>query len=182
MELLNCIDLQLCSSFARSVAGVGIVSPRWVLQSLRSGKQQRCLTVSADASRHLPSAAAASGSILASNSGHAGSQACSHAGSDGAQQQRHQQGLSSELLSSKAARQHMLGQLAGGSAGGEAAGGGAVFGPSGAAANGVPSAAHQLAATPAELLTGVLWSVLDPPAAARLERRQRPAEEPADEE
>lgn len=34
--------------------GVGLVSPSWVLHSLRAGAQQRCVSISADATRHLP--------------------------------------------------------------------------------------------------------------------------------
>jgi hypothetical protein len=121
---------------------VGIVSPQWVLHSLRSGRQQRCLTVSADASRHLPAAAAVEGSPLAPSQPSVATA---------------QGGISGALLASREARQRVLSQLAAGGSPGVAA----------AAALGPP---RQPGATPSLLLSGLLWSVLDPPSAARLEQ------------
>ncbi|KAL4458919.1 hypothetical protein ABPG75_013784 [Micractinium tetrahymenae] len=138
--------------------GVGIVSPQWVHQSLRTGRQQRCLTVSADASRHLPA-----GSIEA-----AGSQPQQPIGPSSSPQQQ-QPGLSSELLLSREARQRMLSQLAGGSAGAAGTGG---TGDSPGSAAGAAAVVPQ-GTTPAELLSDLVWSVLDPPPAARKEA-QRP--------
>jgi hypothetical protein len=142
---------------------VGIVSPQWVLQSLRSGRLQRCLTVSAYASRHLPAAAAAAAAASASGASSEGSPAC-EAGA-GARQQ-----LPAELLS-REGRQQMLSQLAGSNT------------ASGAASPGSGAmAAHQQAPTPAELLSNVLWSVLEPPSKARLEgQRRQQGPLPADE-
>lgn len=132
--------------------GVGIVSPAWVAQSLKAGRQQRCLAVSADASRHLPAAASGTGGGQQQSQAGSGGSGGSVAGGGGAEQ------MSSELLQSREARQAMLSQLA--AAGG---GGGA---PAGCVPGAGPAAAHQKTATPAELLTGVHWSVLDAPAAA----------------
>lgn len=136
--------------------GVGIVSPAWVLQSLRSGRQQRCLHVSADASRHLPGA----GPAASAAAQRPGIEAASGGGGSSSTQQQQQQ-LPSELMLSKEARQQMLAQLSG--SGGDA----------GAAAGGVPGGSahqqHQQAATPAEMLCDVLWSVLDPATTARKE-------------
>lgn len=137
--------------------GVGIVSPSWVAQSLRAGRQQRCLAVSADASRHLPAAGAA-----ASAAGGAQQQSQGGGVAGGAE------GLSGELLQSREARQAMLSQLtAGGGSGGAPA--------AGATGALLPAAAHQQAATPAELLTGIHWSVLDLPAAAARAHAAQPA-------
>lgn len=150
--------------------GVGIVSPTWVIHSLRSGRQQRCLSVSADASRHLPSAGPATSA--ACGRGH--TQAGSQSGSGGSGTQSQQPLLPNELLVSKEARQQMLCQLAGGNSGSATAA--ALCGASGGSGGG--AAAHQQAVTPAELLADVLWSVLDPPAAACAEgqRLQRAAD------
>lgn len=137
--------------------GVAVVSPQWVLQSLRAGKQQRCLAVSADASRHLPAASVAS----SGEGAEAGAAAGSGSIPPRRPTQEQQPQLSSELLQSKEARQRVLSQLAG-SGGGEAAAADAAAG------------AHQQAATPAELLAGVVWSVLEPPAAATMEGQRAP--------
>ena len=161
--LISCPRNSLAPASVATPAGVGIVSPQWVLQSLRSGRQQRCLTVSADASRHLPAAAAAGASASAGGASSEGSPVC-EARADARQQ------LPVELLS-REGRQQMLSQLAGsGTASGAASpGSGAV-------------SAHQQAPTPAELLGGVLWSVLEPPSAARLEgQRMAQGPLPADE-
>ena len=139
--------------------GVGIVSPAWVAQSLRAGRQQRCLSVSADASRHLPAA------------GPTASPAPQHSEAGSGGSATHQQALPSELLSSREARRAVLAELA---AGGDAGSSAAAGTPGGA-----PGAAHQQAATPAELLTGLLWSVLEPPSAAwRQPARPAPLHDP----
>ncbi len=145
-------------------AGIGIVSPAWVLQSLRTGKQQRCLMVSADASRHLPAASAAAGSSQQPGS--------SEAGSGGGSSGTHASGkqLGGNLLASKEARQQALLQLTGKGAAAAACGGGSTPGPSGPSVPG----GHRPAATPAELLVGVLWSVLEAPHTARLEAQSQP--------
>jgi hypothetical protein len=39
--------------------GLNIATPEWVLQSLKAGRLQRCISLSADAARHLPGALAA---------------------------------------------------------------------------------------------------------------------------
>ena len=44
------------------------MSPDWVYSSLREGRQQRCLVVSADTSRHLPSSTGAGGAATARGS------------------------------------------------------------------------------------------------------------------
>lgn len=149
-----------------SHAGVGIVSPQWVLQSLRTGRQQRCLTVSADASRHLPSMAASGATPEASTRGGGPQQA-----SNSLLQQ--QEAASAEIPLSKEARQQMLSRLAGGGAATDA---GSLPGAAVAAAG--AGACHQLSATPAELLPDVAWSVLEPPTAARKEgdRAMQPQE------
>ncbi|PRW59970.1 BRCT domain DNA repair [Chlorella sorokiniana] len=144
--------------------GVGIVSPAWVLQSLRTGKQQRCLMVSADASRHLPAASTATDG---STQQAAGSEAGSGGGSSGSSMRTAGQQLSGDLLASKEARQQALLQLAGQ---GAAAAGGTRASTPGAAGPAMPGG-HRPAATPAELLVGVLWSVLESPHTARLEAR-----------
>lgn len=135
------------------------MSPQWVHQSLRTGRQQRCLTVSADASRHLPAASGAAASCQLQQ------QQGERSGAASSCLQR--QSLSSELLHSREAREQMLSQLAG-----SAAGAGAAQGSPASAAAAV--AAGPQASTPAELLPGVLWSVLDPPHLARQEEAQHP--------
>ena len=51
------------------IAGVSIVSPQWVLRSLKGGEAQRCLQISLDTVAHLPaSASEQAGSIRASTS------------------------------------------------------------------------------------------------------------------
>lgn len=143
---------------------MGIVSPLWVYQSLRAGRQQRCLAVSADASRHLP---AASGAAASSQL-----QQCEQVWSDAPSSCQTQHSLSRELLLSREARERMLSQLAG-VAGARLAGG------IGAAAFSAPVAAQQ-ASTPAELLSDVLWSVLEAPQSACKES-QRPCRGPIEE-
>ena len=101
--------------------GVGIVSPQWVAQSLRAGKQQRCLTVSADASRHLPAAMAAAGSDARGGS---------DAGSGGSTPSPAQQ-LSASCLPAGRRGKRMLGPLA---VGAGAAGAGAALGGTGTVA------------------------------------------------
>ncbi|PSC76077.1 hypothetical protein C2E20_0748 [Micractinium conductrix] len=134
--------------------GVGIVSPQWVHRSLRSGRQQRCLAVSADTSRHLPAASAAtSPSQQQTGSG------STRSSGDG------RPPLSSELLQSREARLLALSQLAGGTTG-------AAADAARPAARSGGGAAHQPATTPSELLGGVAWCVLEPPAAAVLEGSQ----------
>lgn len=144
---------------------MGIVSPAWVLQSLRTGKQQRCLMVSADASRHLPSASSATG---ISSQPPGSSEAGSGGGSTGAHSSKPQ--LSSDLLASRAARQQALMQLSGQGAAAPASARASTLGAGGPSVPG----GHRPAATPAELLPGVLWSVLELPHAARLEARCQP--------
>lgn len=139
------------------------MSPAWVLQSLRTGKQQRCLMVSADASRHLPAASATTHGGSSQQPG--SSETASGSGTHGSVQQ-----LSGALLASKEARQQALMELAGQGA--------AAVACAGASTPGIPGASmpggHRPAATPAELLVGVLWSVLEPPHMARLEGRCGP--------
>ena len=141
------------------------MSPAWVLQSLRAGKQQRCLMVSADASRHLPAASAAAS---CSSQQPGGSEAVSGGNSSATHTSLQQ--LSGALLASKEARQQALMQLAGGGAAAVAAAGASTPDAAGPSMPG----GHRPAATPAELLVGVLWSVLDPPHMARLEARCQP--------
>lgn len=145
-------------------AGVGIVSPAWVQQSLRAGKQQRCLTVSADASRHLPAAPVAG---ISNQQQPAVEER--RGGGTGSTQPSHQQ-LSGALLASKEARQQAIMELA---CGGAAAAAGAASGTPDAASARLPGG-HPPTGTPAELLVGVLWSVLEPPSAARLEAQRTP--------
>jgi len=142
---------------------VGIVSPQWVHQSLRTGRQQRCLTVSADTSRHLPatSAAADSSQLRQQASGTA-------RGGNGSGSSVEQ--LSPDLLLSREARQKMLSQLAGSN---DPAGAAAAAAGGHSAARPGALAAHQQATTPAELLGDVLWSVLEPPAAAQKEAAEQ---------
>ena len=145
--------------------GVGIVSPAWVLQSLRTGKQQRCLMVSADASRHLPAASTAGGG---SSQQPGSSEARSGGGNSGMHASGQQ--LNGDLLASKEARQQALLQLNGKGAAAAACAGASTPGTAGPSLLG----GHRPAATPAELLVGVLWSVLEAPHTARLEARCQP--------
>ncbi|GAB4823283.1 hypothetical protein N2152v2_010329 [Parachlorella kessleri] len=122
---------------------LGIISPQWVVRSLKSGRQQRCLMVSADATRHLPAGP---------------EQGCNQLkaplrGTDSSR------GSMSPLgqLQSKEARAAMLQQLAGHSNGPSPATGATL----GAGNPGAPLC------TPASMLVGFAWSVVDPPAEAR---------------
>ena len=50
---------QSCLAYHRwcCTAGVSIVSPQWVLRSLKGGEAQRCLQISLDTVAHLPASA-----------------------------------------------------------------------------------------------------------------------------
>eukprot|EP00887_Chlorella_sp_A99_P006628 scaffold3.g6628.t1 len=134
--------LLIAALIAGPRTGLGIVSPQWVLRSLKEGRQQRCLTLSADASRHLPEAAmGAAGAGGAAGAAPAGPPP-GEAGSSGPAL------LDSELLASRDARQRVLSELA--------------------AEGSCEAGGQQHRSTPAALLEGLEWSVTDPPSAARL--------------
>ena len=135
------------------------MSPVWVVRSLKEGKQQRCLMVSADASRALPAAAAVA---TEESSVTCSSPLLPGAAAAGAKP------LSNELLASRLARERVLSEVL------------AAAASRGSGGEGSFSAAQQQS-TPAVLLRGLEWSVMDPPSAAQLDgqpaqqqwRRQR---------
>lgn len=49
-----CILIEALPGMVCCMAGVSIVSPQWVLRSLKGGQAQRCLQVSLDTVPHLP--------------------------------------------------------------------------------------------------------------------------------